>query len=80
MAKLKRQVRRTKEILSANSDAPFSVEELHEGRDFQASVSRADFEALADKVGGEGERSAGHWRFWGGAAPGPHMSGSHVMR
>ncbi|KAI8464405.1 MAG: Hsp70 protein-domain-containing protein [Monoraphidium minutum] len=51
MAKLKRQVRRTKEILSANSDAPFSVEELHEGRDFQSSVSRADFEALAEKAG-----------------------------
>jgi hypothetical protein len=49
------QVRRTKEILSANTEAPFSVEELHEGRDFQSSVSRADFEELADKVG-----------YWGG--------------
>jgi len=51
MAKLRRQVRRTKEILSANTDAPFSVEELHEGRDFRSSVSRADFEALAEEVG-----------------------------
>ncbi|KIZ04287.1 hypothetical protein MNEG_3673 [Monoraphidium neglectum] len=51
MAKLKRQVRRTKEILSANSDAPFSVEELHEGRDFQSSIKRADFEELAEKGG-----------------------------
>lgn len=32
---LLRQVRRTKEMLSANSAAPFSVEELYEGIDFQ---------------------------------------------
>lgn len=51
MAKLKRQVRRTKEVLSANSDAPLSVEELHEGRDFQATISRADFEAMAAAAG-----------------------------
>jgi hypothetical protein len=57
MAKLRRQVRRTKEILSANSDAPFNVEELHEGRDFSSSISRADFEAMAEKVWGrEGAR------------------------
>lgn len=49
---MKRQVRRTKEILSANSDAPFSVEELHDGRDFISKVSRAELEELADKVGG----------------------------
>lgn len=50
MAKLKRQVRRTKEILSANTAAPFSVEELHEGRDFQSSISRDTFESLAKQI------------------------------
>lgn len=33
-------MKRTKEILSANSDAPFSVEELMDGIDFRASISR----------------------------------------
>lgn len=47
MAKLRRQVRRTKEILSANTAAPISVEELHGGKDFQSSISRDDFEKLA---------------------------------
>jgi hypoxia up-regulated 1 len=47
MAKLKRQVRRTKEMLSANTAAPFSVEELHEGKDFQTSITREKFEELA---------------------------------
>lgn len=35
MAKLKKQVKRTKEILSANSAAPFSVESLLDDRDFR---------------------------------------------
>eukprot|EP00775_Hariotina_reticulata_P013787 gene13787-13908_t len=47
MAKLRRQVRRTKEILSANTAAPISVEELHGGMDFQSSIKREEFEALA---------------------------------
>ena len=47
MAKLRKQVRRTKEVLSANSHAPFSVEELHDGRDFQSSITRQRFEELA---------------------------------
>ncbi|KAF8058449.1 HSP70-17 [Scenedesmus sp. PABB004] len=47
MAKLARQVRRTKEVLSANTAAPFSVEELLGGRDFQSSVTREAFEAMA---------------------------------
>ena len=33
-------MKRTKEILSANSEAPFSVEELMDGIDFRASISR----------------------------------------
>jgi hypothetical protein len=47
MAKLKRQVRRTKEVLSANSGAPFNVEELHEGRDYASHITRDTFEELA---------------------------------
>lgn len=35
MAKLKKQVKRTKEILSANLDAPLSVESMHDDRDFR---------------------------------------------
>lgn len=44
------QVRRTKEMLSANSGAPLSVEEFHDGHDFATYVSREDFEALAALV------------------------------
>jgi hypoxia up-regulated 1 len=40
-------VRRTKEILSANTAAPLNVEELHGGVDFAASIQRAEFEKLA---------------------------------
>lgn len=35
MAKLKKQVKRTKEILSANTVAPLSVESLYDERDFR---------------------------------------------
>lgn len=35
MAKLKKQVKRTKEILSANTAAPISVESLHADTDFR---------------------------------------------
>lgn len=37
MAKMMKQVRRTKEILSANTQAPFSVEEFYDGIDFQVT-------------------------------------------
>jgi len=47
LAKLRRQVRRTKEILSANTAAPITVEELHAGKDFQSSIKRSEFEELA---------------------------------
>lgn len=36
MAKLKKQVKRTKEILSANTAAPISVESLYDDRDFRS--------------------------------------------
>jgi hypoxia up-regulated 1 len=35
MAKLKKQIKRTKEILSANTEAPLSVESIYEDRDFR---------------------------------------------
>jgi hypothetical protein len=35
MAKLKKEVRKTKEVLSANSEAPISVEALYDDRDFR---------------------------------------------
>lgn len=47
VAKLKRQARRTKEILSANTEAPFIVEELLDGKDFRSGIKRQDFEDLA---------------------------------
>ena len=47
-----RQVKRTKQILSANSEAPISVEELFEDHDFRATITRDKFEELA------GERSS----------------------
>jgi len=39
-------VRRTKEMLSANSAAPMTVEELHEGLDYAASLKREELEAM----------------------------------
>ena len=38
MAKLRRQVRRTKEVLSANTQAIVSVEDLFDGRDYQVRL------------------------------------------
>ncbi|CAN6454858.1 unnamed protein product [Victoria cruziana] len=46
MAKLKKQVKRTKEILSANTVAPISVESLYDDRDFRSTVTREKFEEL----------------------------------
>nr|DAD33887.1 TPA_asm: hypothetical protein HUJ06_012738 [Nelumbo nucifera] len=46
MAKLKKQVKRTKEILSANTMAPMSVESLYDDRDFRSTVTREKFEDL----------------------------------
>ncbi|KAL3157632.1 hypothetical protein ABBQ32_012079 [Trebouxia sp. C0010 RCD-2024] len=47
VAKLKRQARRTKEMLSANTEAPFIVEELLDGQDFRSSIKRQQLEELA---------------------------------
>lgn len=45
-AKLAKQAKRAKEILSANTAAPVSVEELLNDKDFRASVDRDTFEHL----------------------------------
>ncbi|XP_047970827.1 heat shock 70 kDa protein 17 [Salvia hispanica] len=46
MAKLKKQVKRTKEILSANMMAPISVESIYDDRDFRSSITREKFEEI----------------------------------
>ncbi|OMO49450.1 Heat shock protein 70 family [Corchorus capsularis] len=46
MAKLKKQVKRTKEILSANTVAPISVESLYDDQDFRSTITREKFEEL----------------------------------
>ncbi|XP_060188958.1 heat shock 70 kDa protein 17 [Lycium barbarum] len=50
MAKLKKQVKRTKEILSANTAAPISVESIYDDRDFRSSITREKFEELCDDL------------------------------
>eukprot|EP00193_Tetraselmis_chui_P004076 CAMPEP_0177768970 /NCGR_PEP_ID=MMETSP0491_2-20121128/10035_1 /TAXON_ID=63592 /ORGANISM="Tetraselmis chuii, Strain PLY429" /LENGTH=991 /DNA_ID=CAMNT_0019285873 /DNA_START=172 /DNA_END=3147 /DNA_ORIENTATION=- len=47
MSKLRKAVKKTKEVLSANKGAPIYSEELHEGIDFSSSISRDTFEGLA---------------------------------
>lgn len=47
VAKMTKPVRRTKEMLSANTEAPFMVEELYNGIDFSSSITRQEFEGLA---------------------------------
>eukprot|EP00898_Chlorokybus_atmophyticus_P000372 jgi/Chlat1/1335/Chrsp118S01754 len=50
VAKLKKEVKRTKEVLSANTEAPFNVESLYEDRDFRSSLTRDKFEELCSDV------------------------------
>lgn len=47
VAKLRAGVKRALRVLSANLEAPLSVEELHAGRDFRSSISREALERLA---------------------------------
>jgi len=47
MTKLRKAVKKTKEILSANKAAPIHSEELHDGIDFASSITREKFEELA---------------------------------
>ncbi|KAL6522982.1 hypothetical protein OROHE_016488 [Orobanche hederae] len=46
MAKLRKQVKRTKEILSANMVAPISVESLYDDSDFRSTITREKFEEI----------------------------------
>eukprot|EP00897_Mesotaenium_endlicherianum_P006776 jgi/Mesen1/6126/ME000313S05248 len=46
MAKLKKEVKRTKEVLSANTEAPLNVEGLYHDIDFRTSITRSKFEEL----------------------------------
>ncbi|KAL8254175.1 hypothetical protein R6Q59_032396 [Mikania micrantha] len=50
MAKLKKQVKRTKEILSANTAAPISVESLLDDHDFRSTITRQKFEEMCDDL------------------------------
>lgn len=50
VAKMAKPVRRTKEMLSANSEAPFMVEELFQGIDFASSMNRQEFETIAGDI------------------------------
>ncbi|RZB42685.1 heat shock 70 kDa protein 17-like [Glycine soja] len=50
MAKLKKQVKRTKEILSANTAAPISVESLLDDVDFRSTITREKFEELCEDI------------------------------
>ncbi|XP_004502074.1 heat shock 70 kDa protein 17 [Cicer arietinum] len=50
MAKLKKQVKRTKEILSANTAAPISVESFHGEVDFRSTITREKFEELCEDI------------------------------
>ena len=51
VSKLRKQARKTKEILSANKEAPISVEGMHEDHDFRSSIKRSEFEKLAEAAG-----------------------------
>ncbi|XP_077248273.1 heat shock 70 kDa protein 17-like [Tasmannia lanceolata] len=46
MAKLKKQVKRTREILSANTVAPISVESIYDDIDYRSTITREKFEEL----------------------------------
>lgn len=50
MAKLRKEVKRTKEILSANTEAPLNVESLFEDKDFRTSITREKFENLCEDL------------------------------
>ncbi|WOG98366.1 hypothetical protein DCAR_0417707 [Daucus carota subsp. sativus] len=50
MAKLKKQVKRTKEILSANTMAPISVESIYDDIDLRSTITREKFEELCEDL------------------------------
>lgn len=50
MAKLRKQVRKTKEVLSANANAQCHADELLPDKDLTGSISRTDFERMAAEI------------------------------
>ncbi|KAE8791492.1 Luminal-binding protein 1 [Hordeum vulgare] len=50
MAKLKKQVKRTKEILSANTSPLISVESLYNDTDFRSTITHEKFEELCEDL------------------------------
>ncbi|CAK9079957.1 Hypoxia up-regulated protein 1 [Durusdinium trenchii] len=50
LRKVLSQAQKTKAVLSSNKVAPFNVESLYEDTDFQATLSRGDFEAMCQDM------------------------------
>ncbi|GKV32661.1 hypothetical protein SLEP1_g41254 [Rubroshorea leprosula] len=50
MAKLKKQVKHRKEILSANTIAPISIESFYDDRDFRSTITHEKFEELCEDL------------------------------
>jgi len=50
VGKMRKNVRKTKEVLSANKEAPFSVESFHDEIDLRSSISREAFTEIASDV------------------------------
>ena len=50
VGKMRKQVRKTKEILSANKEAPFSVESLHDEIDLRSKITRDEFTELSGDI------------------------------
>jgi len=50
VGKMRKQVRKTKEILSANKEAPFSVESLHDEIDVRSKITRDEFTELSGDI------------------------------
>ncbi|CAG9462029.1 unnamed protein product [Pedinophyceae sp. YPF-701] len=50
MAKMYKQCKRVKEILSVNTDARLTVEEVHDGIDFFSEITRSTLEELAAPI------------------------------
>eukprot|EP00189_Rhodosorus_marinus_P012438 CAMPEP_0184745930 /NCGR_PEP_ID=MMETSP0315-20130426/8557_1 /TAXON_ID=101924 /ORGANISM="Rhodosorus marinus, Strain UTEX LB 2760" /LENGTH=843 /DNA_ID=CAMNT_0027218305 /DNA_START=407 /DNA_END=2938 /DNA_ORIENTATION=+ len=47
MARLRKEVQRLREVLSANTEAVFNVGSLYDDQDFRLQISRSEFESLA---------------------------------
>ena len=59
VAKMRKQVRKTKDVLSANHEAPTSCEGMHEDVDFRGTITRVKFEEIMTSVGLQDRAVAG---------------------